>query len=136
MGAKKRKIGGRGGGSARIELDMELLEGLARIGCTDSEIAGIIGISVSRFSERKQIDPELKQAYHRGQAELRRSIRHAQIQKGVGEKNPTMLIWLGKQYLGQTDKNQIDQNVKADVRDMTERELLEIVQEEEAKGAA
>lgn len=38
------------------------------------------------------------------------SLRAAQFQKAIKEKNPTMQIWLGKQYLGQTDK--IDASVQ------------------------
>ena len=31
------------------------------------------------------------------------SLRRKQYQKAVEEGNPTMLIWLGKQWLGQSD---------------------------------
>lgn len=36
------------------------------------------------------------------------SLRRKQYEMAAGG-NPTMLIWLGKQYLNQTDKNEIDQ---------------------------
>ena len=40
-----------------------------------------------------------------GRADMRKSLREAQFAMTQGPKaNPIMMIWLGKQYLGQADK--------------------------------
>ena len=39
----------------------------------------------------------------RGRARLRKSLRRAQIRSALSG-NSTMLVWLGKQYLGQSDR--------------------------------
>ena len=92
------------GGRPRIVLTAEQsrqLDELARIGCTHEEIAGVMAISadtlVRRFAER------IKAQRENG----RSSLRHAQWQAALGG-NPTMLIWLGKNELGQTDKTVTD----------------------------
>ena len=36
--------------------------------------------------------------------EQRQQLREAQWQSAIDDKNPIMLIWLGKNELGQTDK--------------------------------
>lgn len=81
----------------RKDIDEKLLESLAKIGCTDEEIATILGCSsdtlVRRFAERIK----------RGRAEMKMSLRRIQIRLAE-EGNATMAIWLGKQNLGQKDK--------------------------------
>jgi hypothetical protein len=47
----------------------------------------------------------------RGRARLRKSLRRAQIKSALSG-NSTMLVWLGKQYLGQSDR--LDHSVSAE----------------------
>ena len=47
----------------------------------------------------------------RGRARLRQSLRRAQIKSALSG-NATMLIWLGKQYLGQSDRQLLDVNAE------------------------
>ena len=46
-------------------------------------------------------------------------LSEAQIHNAIVENNATLQVWLGKQYLGQTDKQEIKQesdvNLKANV---------------------
>ena len=44
----------------------------------------------------------------RGDAAGNTLLRRAQFMAAVVDKNPTMLIWLGKQWLGQTDRPRHD----------------------------
>lgn len=82
-------------------IDLEQVEALAGLGCTYEEMAGVLGVSrrtlISRAKRQDFID-----AVERGQAKLKTSIRRAQV-KALNSGNPTMMIWLGKQYLGQRD---------------------------------
>jgi hypothetical protein len=86
----------------RLEIDMDLLQKLANIHCTDEEIALIVGVSQETFVRRKR-EPEfaftLAQARAQGRASLRR------MQWRLAESgNATAQVWLGKQILGQRDK--------------------------------
>lgn len=68
---------------------------LSEIFTSESDIAYVMGIDVSTL--RKY--PELMET---GKARARVKLRRAQMDKAL-EGNPTMLIWLGKNMLGQSD---------------------------------
>ena len=95
----------------RKVIDMNLLEKLALIQCTDGEISAVLGISVDTLSDREKDTPAFADIIKKGRLEGRKSLRRAQWAVALGDKenkpNPTMLIWLGKQYLGQTDKQEV-----------------------------
>jgi hypothetical protein len=69
---------------------------LASIGCKDTEIADWFGIDGNTL--RYNFSVELT----KGRLALNMSLRRAQINTALSG-NPTLLIWLGKQYLGQSD---------------------------------
>lgn len=69
----------------------------ARLGCTDKEISTIVGISESVIKRR------MREELDEGRNTMRASLRKAQLEMAINEKNPTMLIWLGKCYLGQKE---------------------------------
>lgn len=85
-------------GRPKIELDYEAIEKLAAIQCTQGEIASFLDVSVRTL----QRDEEFCRIYKKGQDNGKMSLRRKQWK--LADKNPTMAIWLGKQYLGQTDK--------------------------------
>ena len=89
-------------GRPRIELGIETLEGLAEIGATIQEAAHVFGIGHATF-ERRIAETEYAEAWERGQSHMKVSLRRKQIQLALAG-NPTMLIWLGKQILGQRDR--------------------------------
>lgn len=71
---------------------------LAEIGCTDREISQWFQISEStlRYNFSEYIE--------KGRAALKRRLRAMQLQVAL-QGNPSMLIWLGKNILGQSDQN-------------------------------
>jgi hypothetical protein len=73
---------------------------LAQIGCKDIEISDWFGIDSNTL--RYNFSAELT----KGRLALNQSLRRAQISLALSG-NATMLIFLGKQYLGQSD-NPID----------------------------
>lgn len=81
----------------RVRIDEAQVEEMAAIGCTVAEIAGIVGCS-PRTVERRAAAPVA-----RGRARLNLSLRGKQVELAMGG-NASMLIWLGKQLLGQRDK--------------------------------
>lgn len=96
-------------GRKPIPINYELAEKMAVIGCTQSEISEILGISVKTF----EANPKLIGIHKKGQEKLRASLRRMQY-KSAQEGNVTMLIWLGKQLLGQRDKRDVELAGNAD----------------------
>ena len=74
----------------------EQIKKLSEIGSTMEEVAYVMGCSRSALRNFTHLVDEGKA---RGKVKLRR----AQYHKAVEEGNPTLLIWLGKQMLGQSD---------------------------------
>jgi hypothetical protein len=80
-----------------IEIDESMLEGLASIGCTVEELGLVLGCSPDTLQRRYAA--VLKKGRMMGLVSLRRMQFQA-----AREGNITMMIWLGKQLLGQKDK--------------------------------
>ena len=118
------------------KLDYATIAGLAEIACTDREIAAVIGISAEWLCKRKKADPKLREAIEAGHEKGKVSLRRVQWQKAL-EGHPTMLIWLGKQRLGQCDR--VEHTEVADKRavkaeDLTDDQLAAIIAEDKAKA--
>lgn len=85
-----------------IELDRDQILRMAACMCTVEEIAYVMGCSKDTI-ERNYMD-----ALEEGRAKGRASLRRKQYEVAMtGDKS--MLIWLGKQLLGQSEK--LDSNV-------------------------
>lgn len=93
-------------GRPRFIIDYDTVEKLAHIQCTYGEIASFLGCSVDKLKH----DEEFKHHYKKGAEGGKMSLRRAQFK--LAEKNTSMAIFLGKQYLGQKDvvENQISNN--------------------------
>jgi len=90
-----------------VPTEAATVEVLASKGCTQSEICDVIGVSVDTFQRRQ----ELYNAWKRGVAKMKTALRQQQFQRAMGG-NTVMLIWLGKQYLGQSDKAALEVSQK------------------------
>lgn len=77
------------------------LERLALIGCTLAEVAAVFGVTERTVKTRMQEAP-YREAWERGFARGNVSLRRRQF-KAAMEGDRTMLVWLGKQRLGQRD---------------------------------
>ena len=77
-------------------IDPEEVEKLAGIGCKDSEIADWFGIKYDTL--RNNFSDQLT----KGREHLKQSLRRAQLSLALSG-NAVMLIWLGKNILGQQD---------------------------------
>ena len=86
---------GRGATSAVV--DPETVYKLALMGATNLEIAEWFGVTEQtvryRFSEYLA----------KARSSLKIKLRRAQLKVAIENENPTMLIWLGKQLLGQSE---------------------------------
>lgn len=74
---------------------------LASLGCTNMEIAERLGISHDTLAR----EPELCESIKSGRAKVQDGLRSLQIR--TARKVPVMQIWLGKQLLGQRDKQDV-----------------------------
>ena len=84
-------------------IDYETVEKLAAIMCTQEEIASYLDLSVDTL----QRDEKFCGIYKKGIDKGRMSVRRQQL-KLLESGNATMGVWLGKQYLGQRDKQDIE----------------------------
>ena len=100
------------GGRPRVKIDYEAVEKLASIGCTQEEIADFLGCSVRTLLR----NGKFCQTYKRGISHSKRSLRRMQFDK-ASKGNTTMLIWLGKQMLGQREK--VEQTMTHEIEDLT-----------------
>jgi hypothetical protein len=89
-------------GRPRAKLDPAEVEKLASIGATQREIAAWFKISKPTV-ERRLRSPKLREMFERGNAAFDLSIRRKQAELAMAG-NVTMLVWLGKQRLGQRDR--------------------------------
>ena len=85
----------------KYDIDPKQVEKLAGYGCTNTEIAGVYGCSADL------IDKSYSEFLTKGRANLKKRLRKAQLDTALSG-NSTMLIWLGKQMLGQVDKQEIE----------------------------
>ena len=88
--------------------DWEDFDKLCTMQCTKAEIASWWDCSVDTIVRRVEEEFQTKFAvvYAERKAKGKISLRRAQWQKAVDKQSVPMLIWLGKQYLGQTDKQE------------------------------
>jgi hypothetical protein len=85
----------------RKVIDAQQVEMLASIMCTTEEIAAVLGCSKDTLERR--FAEVLEKGRLRGKQSLRRKQYHLAM-----EGNATMLIWLSKQYLGHTDRQEVE----------------------------
>ena len=105
------KTGPKGPSKPLEDKQFEQLLGMVRIQCTQDEICGILQMSEQtldlRLKERGY--ENFRDCYKRHGDEGRASLRRMQW-KSAEDGNVTAQIWLGKQILGQRDKQDVDLN--------------------------
>jgi hypothetical protein len=94
----------RGPGRPPVKIDKDIFEKLCGLQCTLFEIASMFGC------ERRAVENWCKREYHRPFSEVfaekrgRGKVSLRRLQWQHAEKSPAMAIFLGKNYLGQSDK--------------------------------
>jgi hypothetical protein len=91
-----------------IDIDFELVNKLCSILCTGEEIAHIIGVDYDTLNGaiKRNFKMAFPEYFGLHSAGAKASLRRMQW-RTAEEGNPTMQIWLGKQYLGQKDKSDL-----------------------------
>lgn len=104
-------------GRPKIEIDQKQFEKLCELQCTLQEMCSFFNCCEDTLE--KWVKETYKQTFSeifslkRGRGKI--SLRRTQFQ--LAEKNPTMAIWLGKQYLDQKDTANI--TVKTEIEQET-----------------
>ena len=104
-------------GRHKIEIDYNLVYRLAKRFETQEGIAEIIGCSASTL----QHNEKFLQAFNKGKSQVYKNLRVAQYKYAM-QGNQQLLIWLGKNYLGQKDSKDLSPEVN-------ESELFEKLKE-------
>tara|TARA_R100000700_G_scaffold28000_1_gene34855 strand:- start:409 stop:720 length:312 start_codon:yes stop_codon:yes gene_type:complete len=84
----------------KYNIDTEQVEKLASFGCSNTEIASFFGCSKDLIS--KSYSTNIAKGKDKGKIRLRQLLW-----KSAERGNVAMQIWLSKQYLGMTDKQEI-----------------------------
>lgn len=84
-------------GRPKVKIDLDIAEKLGNLQCTIKECAAFMDIPVTTLQGRR----DFRLAYEKGLENGKISLRRIQFK--LAERNATMGIWLGKQYLGQRD---------------------------------
>ena len=85
-------------GRPRLNIDPEQVKRLARLHCTMQEMADFFGC------HRETLLNNFSTEIAKGKSEGNISLRRKQWQMAVEKGNVVMLIWLGKQMLGQVNE--------------------------------
>ena len=95
-------------GRPKADIDWAVVGKLLEAGCAGTDIASQLGIGVDTLERRCRTDN--KMTFSASSKQKRMSgdnlLRAAQ-DKAAREGNTTRLVWLGKQRLGQSDKNEL-----------------------------
>ncbi len=94
-------------GRPKKEIDPSIFEELCNIQCTLSEIAGVFRCSEDTIQNwcKSYYGDTFSVVYKKYSEDGKSSLRRYQME--LAKTNATMAIWLGKQYLGQKDRQEI-----------------------------
>ena len=85
-------------GRPKVKVDMDILANLSQIGCTQEEIASVLGISARTLQRNFAEIVEVNK--NKGRASLRKKM----WDKAIKKDNTNMQIWLSKNELGMKDR--------------------------------
>jgi len=122
--SKSIKNGKDAGGVDLTTIDYKTLDKLCEIHCTGEECASILDIDYDTLNRRLKEEGYFgfTEYFKKKSATGKMSLRRKQIEVAL-EGNTTMLVWMGKQHLGQSDK--VEQEIKAEVYSQDNVDKLE-----------
>ena len=97
---------------AQIKIDRKQFEQLCQMQCTETEIMAWFDVSKPTLVSwcKENYGTDFLTIYEQKKQGGRIALRRYQLQQA--EKNPTMAIWLGKQYLNQKDNVEVEHDMK------------------------
>lgn len=111
-------------GRPKKPIDWSLVDKLCSIHCTGEEIASIVGVHYDTLNNRcnEDLGCNFSEYYKKTSANGKMSLRRKQYEVAMSG-NTSMLIWLGKNILGQRD------HVENEIKDLPP---IKIVRADEA----
>lgn len=96
-----------GRGRPKVHISQEEFEKLCELQCTLGEMESYLRVSEDTIENwcKKTYKMNFSEVFRLKRGNGKVSLRRSQFR--LAETNPTMAIWLGKQYLGQTDKQEV-----------------------------
>ena len=121
-------------GRPRKEIDKRTFENLCAIQSTLGEICAIFECDNKTLETwcKREYGINFSEVFQKKRCRGFISLRRAQFQKAIDEKNTAMQIFLGKNWLGQSDKQDVKLdsplpvNSGYDLSNLTEEELLQL----------
>ena len=100
------------------EFDQKNFESLCQIQCTEEEICQFFSCSEKTLNKwcREKYGANFSQVFREKRGVGKISLRRAQYQAAING-NASLLIWLGKQYLGQSESAGTEE--KKEIEDLT-----------------
>lgn len=94
------------GGRPLKQINQIEFEKLCVLQCTQEEICGWFGVTDKTLNSwcKRTYEQSFSEIFKEKRGVGKISLRRAQFQ--LAEKNANMAIWLGKQYLGQSDRGE------------------------------
>ena len=104
-----KRPSGNPNGRPPKEIDKELFEKLCLIQCTEIEMLEVLDVGKDKLIRwcKDTYGDTFENTFKRKSSKGKMSLRRKQFEIAQSG-NTTMLIWLGKQYLEQTDKSETD----------------------------
>ena len=121
-------------GRPRKEIDKRTFENLCAIQSTITEMCAIFECDSKTLENwcKREYGMIFSQVFKEKRCKGFISLRRAQFQKAIEEKNTAMLIFLGKNWLGQSDRQEVklDSPLQVssgyDLSNLSEQELLNL----------
>jgi len=101
----------------QADIDWDIVSEYLEAGCSGAEIAAMLGISAATLYDRCQTDNGLMFSEYSQQKKEKGDLilKKVQFESAIKDKDRTMLIWLGKQRLGQKEKAEQDIKVEGGI---------------------
>lgn len=115
------------GGRPHAKIDWAVVDNCCRIQCTGEETASFVNVDYDTLNSacKREHGVSYSEYFDQKKGAGKISLRRAQYQAAVEDKQPTMLIWLGKQWLGQKDVTHQEVNAKVETSEGSPRERIE-----------
>ena len=94
----ERTVVGRIVGRDKVVIPEEQVAQLASYHCTNKEMADFFGVKLQTFTDN------FRDIITKSKLETNQRLRKAQLDLALNKHDRVMLIWLGKNMLGQTDQ--------------------------------
>ena len=121
----------------KVKIDFKELEKLCYMQCSEQEIAEWFHCSVDTIGRRVREQFSISFAEYFSKKRIGGLISLRRNQFKLSEKNAAMAIFLGKNYLGQADKQEIEHsgNISNKAEDMSDEELANIIASRRSRRA-